>query len=91
MTVQRGLLDFSESSLQDPKREANGGLAELVRTLLPCLSGLGSSPANGLLLVGRGVRDLRGTQARALAGTSVVLVGPVPHIVNNIPGGIIQP
>ena len=56
------------------------------------LISLGSIPVtSGLLLVGRGVRDLRGTQARALASTSVVLVDPVPHIVINNPGGIIQP
>ena len=37
------------------------------------------------------MRDLRETQVRALAGTSVVLVGPVPHMVYTNPGGIIQP
>ena len=52
----------------------------------------GSIPAaSGLLLVGCCVRDLRGTQVRALAGTSVVLVGPVPHMVYTNLGGIIHP
>ena len=37
------------------------------------------------------MRDLRGTQVQALAGTSVVLVGSVPHMVYINPGGIIQP
>ena len=37
------------------------------------------------------MRDLRGTQVRALAGTSVVLVGPVSHMVFANLGGIIQP
>ena len=37
------------------------------------------------------MRDLRGTQVRALAGISVVLVGLVPHMVYTNPGGIIHP
>ena len=37
------------------------------------------------------MRDLRGTQARALADTSVVLVGLVLHMVYTNLGGIIQP
>ena len=37
------------------------------------------------------MRDLRGTQVRVLADTSVVLVGPVPHMVYTNLGGIIQP
>ena len=56
------------------------------------LTNLGSIPvASRLLLVGYCVRDLRGTQVRVLAGTSVVLVGPVPHMVYTNLGGIIQP
>ena len=52
----------------------------------------GSIPvASRLLLVGCCVRDLWGTQVRALAGTSVVFVGPVSHMVYTNPGGIIQP
>ena len=56
------------------------------------LTSLGSIlAATRLLLVGCCVRDLRGTPVRALAGTSVVLVGPVPHMVYTNPGDIIQP
>ena len=66
------------------------GSTSKVRSLR--LTSPGSIPAtSGLLLVGCCVRDLRGTQVRALAGTSVVLVDPVPHMVYTNPGGIIQP
>ena len=71
---------------------ANKGFGSVgkVRSLYLISSG-SISAANGLLLVGCCVRDLRGTQVRALTGTSVVLVSPISHMVYTNSGGIIQP
>ena len=56
------------------------------------LIGLSSiSVASGFLLVGYYTRNLRKTQVRALMSTSVVLMGPIPHMIYTNLGGIIQP